>query len=73
LESLTPAITNIDGIVPRSKKKQAVRVKAVNPKAKPKVHVYFGRSTERLHVDVRLTAAEERGLYEALQKRYGRK
>jgi hypothetical protein len=48
-------------------------IKRVNVKADPKVSIYIGRYSNRVHVDVRLTAAEERGLYNALAKRYGKK
>jgi hypothetical protein len=43
----------------------------VNVKVDPKLSIYSGRYSKRVHVDVRLTAAEERGLYNALVKRYG--
>jgi len=49
------------------KKKRAVSVK---PTIKPEVHIYFGRNTERLHVNMRLTAVDERALFDALRKRH---
>ena len=48
-------------------------IKRVNVKADPKLSIYIGRYSKRVHIDVRLTAAEERGLYNALAKRYGEK
>lgn len=51
--------------------KRSIGIRRVNPKAKPDVSIYIGKHTKRVHVDVRLTAAEERGLYVKLAKRYG--
>lgn len=48
-------------------------IKRVNPKGKPDVRVNIGRHTNRIHIDVRLTAAQEKGLYIELHKRYGKK
>jgi hypothetical protein len=44
----------------------------VNPKAKPEVRVQVGGYSNRIHIDVRLTAAEEKGLYRELHKKYGK-
>jgi hypothetical protein len=52
--------------------RKARSIKRVNVKADPKLSIYIGRYSKRVHVDVRLTAAEERGLYNALVKRYGK-
>lgn len=53
-----------------AKTKRAVSIRRVKSKADPVVSVTFGKNTGRLHIDVRLTAAEERGLFNALRKRY---
>ena len=47
-------------------------IKRVNPKAKPDVRVNIGGYSHRVHIDVRLTAAEEKGLYRELHKKYGK-
>jgi hypothetical protein len=54
------------------KKKRAVPIIPINPKAEPKIHVQFARNSRRLQIIARLTAAEEKGLYEKLRKRYGK-
>jgi hypothetical protein len=54
-----------------TKKKRAVPIIPINPKAKPNVHIQFARNSRRLQIIVRLTAAEEKGLYEKLRKRHG--
>ena len=60
-----------------SKPKTNTGIRRIKPKGKadfgkPDLSLYIGKHTKRIHVDIRLTAAEERGLYEALDKRYGR-
>jgi len=45
-------------------------IKRVNVKADPKLSIYVGRYSKRIHVDVRLTAAEEHGLLAALRRRH---
>ena len=47
-------------------------IRRVDPKADPKLRIYAGKNSDRVHVDIRLTAAEERGLYNFLRKRYGK-
>jgi hypothetical protein len=48
-------------------------LKRVNPKAKPEVRVQVGGYSNRVHIDIRLTAAEEKALYRELSKKYGKK
>jgi hypothetical protein len=58
-----------------SGKRRNLGIRRVKPKGKsefgkPDLSVYIGKNTKRIHVDIRLTAAEERGLYNELRKRH---
>lgn len=52
-----------------SKKKRNRPIKITGAK----IALYAGKNAKRLDVNVRLTSAEERGLYEMLHKRHGKK
>ena len=65
------------GMANSDKPKKNVGIVRVKPKGKPDfgkpdLSVYIGKHTKRIHVDIRLTTAEERGLYAVLNKRYGK-
>ena len=58
-----------NSVTPKKRINKGIR--PVNKKAEPDLSIYIGKYTGRVHVDIRLTAAEERGLYNALKKRFG--
>jgi hypothetical protein len=58
-----------------SKAKRKTGIRRIKPKGKTEfgklgLSVYVGKHSKRIHVDIRLTASEERGLLDALRKRH---
>ncbi len=56
-----------------STKKRNRGLRVTDAKGTPKVSIFLGKNTSRVHIDVKLTASEERALYEKLDKKFGKR